>query len=241
MAFPINIFTTFSEGGYALYGKRWLESNLTNWPNANIRIYTDFNLEVNSKNVEVLNFNEIFPHHKEWQKEVLEHYNRFPEKGRVIGNKTVKFSYKGFCIYRETKLKRKDFTIWTDADTQTLKPVNINFQKLLYNKFLACQVEKSQQRNPHIESGILFFDSSKKETQEFGNLLEEFYNTNKLYSIKKPYDGYIIGKILRNNEMDFVDLNQGFNVTNKRSHKDETFLHPTLKEHFVHHIGAIKS
>ena len=237
---PINLFTTFSETGYDVYGKRWLDSVLTNWANANIRIYTDFDLQVNCSNVEVINFDDIFPHHKEWQNRVLEHYYRFPQKGKVIGNKTVKFSYKGFCIYRETKMQSEGFTIWIDADTQVLKPVNIDFYKLLNNKFLACQLEKSQQRNPHIESGILFFDSSKKETQEFGNLLEEFYNTNKLYSIKKPYDGYIIGKILRNNKIDFIDLNKEFNVTNKRSNKSETFLHPILKEHFIHYIGNNK-
>lgn len=241
MTFPINIFTTFSKGGYALYGKRWLESNLTNWPNAKITIYTDFDLEINHANVNVINFDDVFPYHKEWQKAVKEYFNRFPEKGRVIGNKTVKFSYKGFCIYRETQLNRKGMTIWTDADTQTLKPVKIDFQKLLENKFLACQVEKAQNNNPHIESGILFFNSNNPDTKNFGNMLEDFYNSDKLYTIKKPYDGYIIAKILKSNNMNFVDLNQNYNVLNKRSSKEETFLHPILKENFVHWIGQFKT
>jgi len=237
---PVNLFTTFSKGGYKQYGKRWLDSVAQYWPDANVKIYTDFDLQVDPS-IKVINFDEVFPDHSAFKTKVTNYYGHNLPKGPVIGNKTIKFSYKGFCIANELLTNNSGITVWTDADTQVLKNVDIDYTKLLNKQFLACQVEKARHANPHVESGILFFDSANSDSKRFGELLKDFYNTEKLFSIKKPYDGYIIGKILKSKNMNYVDLNENFNVTNKRSTAESTFLHPVLKEHFVHWIGNIKT
>lgn len=239
MTVPINVFTTFSESGYKEYGKRWLESMETNWPEANLTIYTDFDLQIN--NVKVIDFNTCFPHHQDFKHKILEKFKNKGHKGPGIGQKTVKFSYKAFCIAHELQINKAGFTIWSDGDVQVIRPVNIDFYSLLENKFLACQLENVNKNNLHIESGILFFNSYMNQTAKFGELLYNFYNTDKLFTIKKPYDGYVIAKILHQHNMPYVDLNADFNVKNKRSLKEETFLHPILNQHFVHWIGNDKN
>lgn len=208
-----------------------------NWSDATLRVYTDFDLQI--EGVEVIDFNKCFPHHSNLADKIIQKYNKGP-KGPVIGRKTVKFSYKAFCIANELQNNDSGMTVWADGDTQAIKKINIDFNELLENKFLACQLEKSNNNNPHIESGILFFNSDKEITKEFGKILEHWYNSDKLFTIKKPYDGYVIAKILRQNNLEFVDLNKGFNVIDKRSHKDDTFLHPILNENFIHWIGKVK-
>ena len=241
MITPVNVFTTFSASGYEVYGERWLNSMLDKWKNINITIYTDFDLQVNEPNVTIYNFDKIFPEHKNFQNKITKYFDSIPPKGPVIGRKTNKFSFKAFCIANELMTNKDGITVWTDADTQCIDLVDIDYNELLQDKFCACQVEKAGNRNPHIESGILFFDSRKQVSQDFGKLLYDFYNSDKIFSIKKPYDGYVIAKILYSNNLDFVDLNQNYNVDGKRSDKDATFLHPILKKHFVHWIGNIKS
>lgn len=236
---PVNVFTTCSKEGFYEYGERWLNSVRKYWPDSNKRIYTDFDLKLDN-DIEVINFNETFPNHETFKKTVLDFYSNKTPKGPIIGKKVIKFSYKAFCIAKELINNRKSYTIWTDADTQLKQPINIDFDELLQNKFLACQIEKKQNRNAHVESGILFFNSNNKLTNYFGELLYDFYTTNKLFTCKKPYDGYVIARILNDYNLNYIDLNEKYNVTNKRSTSDTTFLHPVLKNHFIHWIGDKK-
>jgi len=160
----------------------------------------------------------------------------------MIGKKTIKFSYKAFVIQHELKNNVEGYSIWTDADTETIKFVDINFGKLIgSNNFMACQMEKINERRGHVESGILFIDNTHEKTKNFARRLETFYNTRELFDIKKPYDGYVIAEILKMYNYPYKDLNDGFDIENKRSDKDETFLHPTLQEYFVHWIGTRKN
>jgi hypothetical protein len=147
---------------------------------------------------------------------------------------------KSFVINRELK-NSNGILIWLDGDVETLSKINIqDFKTILNGKFLACQTEKQQYKYPHIESGILIFDCSHPTTKIFQKKFEEYYYSNKILSMKKPYDGYVIGRVLKENDLDFVNLNKNFEIIGKMSTADTTFQHPFLKERFIHRIGQAK-
>jgi hypothetical protein len=236
----ITVVTTFSKDGYDLYGKRWIESLMRYLPsNDTVIIYTDFNLAAPADNFVIKQFDQEFLKHSEFKNRVLNFFNT-TEKYQGIGAKTIKFSYKAFVINKELK-ENKNILVWLDGDVETLDYItHDDFVKQLNLNFLACQTEKQTHRYPHIESGILIFDCLHPVTNLFQKQFQEYYYTDKLFKLKKPYDGYIIGKILKENNFAFTDFNQYIKVIGKNSSKDLTFQHPFLKSKFVHWIGQSK-
>lgn len=236
----LNLATTFNENGYKLYGKRWIESVAEYWPkNTNVRLYLDFEIPNLPNNFKIINFSKTFPHHTEVCDTISQQYKIGKAKG--IGLKTIKFSYKGFVIGNELKYNKGVF-VWADGDTETLNYVDSNKLKaLLQNNFLACQMEKPQSNQPHVESGFLLYDLKHNDTKLFEKHFNDYYCTNKLFSIKKPYDGYVIARVIKDLNLSYNDLNTGYNVLQKRSQANETFLHPYLKNHFIHRIGNNKN
>lgn len=237
----INLSTTFSKIHYEIYGRRWIESVIRYWPeDTNVTLYVDFELNNLPKNFTILNFDKEFPTHKNFVEKIKTFYNKSQNpKAFVVANKTIKFSYKSFVIANE--LTKGPYTIWLDADTETTDKINFNtLLSLLENKFLACQIELPKHRHSHVESGFLLFNSEHHHSILFQKEFYNFYNSKKIFSLKKPYDGYVIAKIIKDLGLDYIDLNKGFNVDKKRSDPGETFLHPYLNTHFIHKIGNNK-
>lgn len=235
----LNLATTFNENGYNQYGKCWIESVEQYWPkHTNVKLYLDFDIPNLPSNFKIINFSKTFPNHKEICNNISNRYTH--GKAQTIGIKTIKFSYKGFVIGNELK-KNKGLFIWADGDTETLEQIKEkDLITLLQDQFLACQMEKPQSNQPHVESGFLLYDLRHNNTRLFEKLFNEYYSTEKLFSIKKPYDGYVIARIIKELNLSYNDLNTGYNVLQKRSHADETFLHPYLNKHFIHRIGNNK-
>ena len=235
----ITVVTTFSEHGYHVYGNRWINSICKFWPESTkVIIYTDFALETPASNFTIKQFNEEFPDHNKFKEVILQTFNK-NEKSVSVANKTIKFSYKGFVICNELLNSDSKYLVWLDGDAETVKPIPTNLlNNLVSDKFLACQQEKNYQ---HVESGALFFNLYHPLAKEFANDFKEYYFNHKLVKLKKPYDGYVIADILKNTKYNYIDLNAGFNFQDKKSKKEDTFLHPLLKEHFVHWIGTAKA
>jgi hypothetical protein len=233
------VITTFSKEGYSVYGKRWIASVIKNWPaDTRVVIYTDFDLAAPADNFVIKQFDAEFPYHSEFKELVINNFTGV-EKAIGIGHKTIKFSFKGFVICKELLIAEGDYLVWLDGDAETINPITNNtLHDIVEDKFLACQQEKNFQ---HVESGVLFFNISHRLTKEFAIVLEEYYFNKKLFKLKKPYDGYVIADILKNKKYKYKDLNEQFKCQDKKSKKEDTFLHPLLKKHFVHWIGAVKA
>jgi len=234
----LKLITTFSKEGYELYGKRWINSVLKYWPSdTQIIVYVDFDLLPPAENFTIKNFENEFPDHQEFKKFIKSYYIN-SNKEIEVGNKTIKFSFKGFVIDNELSITTEKILVWLDGDVETTDYVSTTmFDDMLKGTFLACQQEKN---NKHTESGILVFDTSHNLASSFSKEFKNYYRNKQLTSIKKPYDGYIISTILKNQKYNYIDLNAGFNVTDKKSTKEDTFLHPILKSHFIHWIGIGK-
>jgi len=236
--------TTFSENGYNKYGKSWIESVKKYWsPDINVHLYLDFTVPNLPSNFKILSFKRNFSTiQKNLIERVNDHYKDSKGKGLVIKDKTIKFSHKMFVVLNEIKnVSLKNF-VWLDGDVETIDFVDKNFiLKINDGKFLGCQTEKQTHRYPHIESGILIFDLANQHVKQFYSLLKLFYTSEFLFKLKKPYDGYVIGYILKKYKFSFYDFNKGLKIVGKTSHADETFQHPLLQEKFVHNIGDRKN
>lgn len=237
------VATTFNQEGYRIYGKKWIESVAENWPiDTDVRLYVDFEIPNLPDNFKLISFKKTFPKHDELISQIKNYYANGNDKQNTIGRNTIKFSYKSMVIENETRNKKGLF-IWLDGDVTTISKIQSEkeFYDLLQDKFMACQVEKQNHKYPHIESGILIVNNSNQHSKDFNkNFLNYYSDIEKLSSLKKPYDGYVIGKVLRENKLDFVDLNGFRSVETKLSDKDKTFQHPFLKSRFVHNIGNSK-
>jgi hypothetical protein len=238
MTQKITVVTTFSKEGYSVYGKRWIDSVIKNWPiDTRVVIYTDFDLEAPADNFVIKQFDAEFPYHPRFKELVIRAFNK-DDKAIGIGHKTIKFSFKGFVICKELLTANGDYLVWLDGDAETINPVTKNtVRNIIEDNFLACQQEKNFQ---HVESGVLFFNTANILTAEFAKELEQYYFNKKFLKLKKPYDGYVIADILKNKKFIYRDLNSKFNFKDKKSKKEDTFLHPLLKSHFVHWIGTAK-
>jgi len=232
------VITTFSKQGYDVYGKRWINSVIKFWPtDTKVVIYTDFDLLAPADNFTIKQFDTEFPNHAVFKEQVTSKFSD-NDKAVNIGNKTIKFSYKGFVISKELLSATSGYLVWLDGDAETINNISTStLDSLVDNTFLACQQEKNFK---HVESGVLVFNASLKMTQEFAAEINDYYFNGKLFNLKKPYDGYVIADILKNNKYIYNNLNKEFNFQDKKSKKEDTFLHPLLKSNFVHWIGSVK-
>jgi hypothetical protein len=237
------LVTTFSEAAYYTYGKRWIESVNKFWPyDTKVVIYVDFEINSLPSNFVVKSFKKNFLDYQiQLKKRLDEKYKNTTEKNKIISQKTLQFSFKSYVIQNELHLKEDKIIVWLDSDVETISNINERvILKELDDKFLACQTEKQKYKYPHIESGILIFNTTKCETSHFQKEFFEYYTTDKIFKLKKPYDGYVIGRILIESHLDFKDFNSNIITIGKKSNQDETFLHPFLKKHFIHWIGDNK-
>lgn len=244
----INLATTFNEDGYYHYGQQWIDTIIKYWPEeTRVTLYVDFDIPELPDNFNIVSFSDTFPNHQEFAQNVKEHFTKkFPpnlqSKAINFSRLTIKFSHKALVIDRELTRNDAGYFVWLDGDVETCANITYaDVSNALGEKFLACQMERQGSRHPHVESGILIFNLLHKTTHEFQKKFNQYYYTDKLFEIRKPYDGYVIGAILKDNQFDYVDFNSKFAVPGLMSTKETTFLHPFLKQRFVHWIAESKN
>jgi hypothetical protein len=237
------VITTFSEQGYNVYGKRWIESVIQNWPeDIRVVVYIDFDLAEPADNFLIKQFDAEFPYHPEFKKKIYSHYEwkwsdtiKYP----VIKEKTVKFSYKSFVIIDQLEKSTDNYLIWLDGDVETLSKIVPEDFDFLGDNFLACQKEILNRGKCHIESGFLLFNLNHPIRKQFTEEFKKLYYDLELLNFKKPYDGFLLAHVIENLKVTIFDFNYG-NISGLQSSKDSTFQHPFLKERFIHRIGVDK-
>lgn len=249
----VNLATTFNEDGYRLYGKKWIETVSKFWPETvTVTLYTDVDIPDLPSNFTVKSFSDSFPEHPEFIERVSTYFDEAARnspdytlrvKAPHFSELTIKFSHKAFVIERELTRTDADIFIWLDGDVETIANIKeTDFKNILKDRFLACQAEKANTLHLHIESGILIFNLTHKLTKRFTEQLTDFYHTDRLFNVRKPYDGFVIGRILRNNKkLKYIDFNSWRKDLALTSKRGTTFLHPFLRRRFVHWIAGSKN
>ena len=228
--------TSFNKNGYELYGKDWIKSflKISNYYNkfkAKI-YYQDFKPDIHRPNLLWENFYDI-PNHKEWVEEFLNKSNHTD----YVKTMTIRFSHKAFVINYALNYNGDQYVIWLDGDCIFNNTEYDNFpENILNKKFLACQVENAKDLN-HIESGILIFDRKHKDTKIFNNAFRKLYDIDNIIQMGEPFDGFVIFKTLLQTNLDFVNLNEVHGNGGIQSDPTQTFLHPEIKQKFIHNIG----
>lgn len=227
--------TTFSQRGYNDHGKYWIETFIKNTSDVNAVIFVDFELYISDPRITILNFNDVIPEHKIW----VDKFNSFlfnDDREKRLG---IKFSYKSFVMmYALDHIS--EYVVWLDSDCVFKQNSYANFaQAVLDNKFISVQVDKVAindwwKTEDHVESGIVIFDMDHPDKDTFSNRFKRLYEPNCMSEMTKPYDGFVIMNACR--EVQFVDLLPP-NYTIMGLDPNLTFIHPELKERFIHNIG----
>ena len=234
----IKFITTFSEIGYNLYGKTWINSFIDNVKDDNITadIYVDSHINVKSDKVKVINYGLTIPHHDDWCKQFESRYSN--NHGIYAKKMGVRFSYKSFVMMHALENNKDCYVIWLDGDCIFKENQDFSHfpQDLLNNSAIACQREHNG-GNDHIESGIIIFDVDHDDTKLFKNNFKENYKIENIITMNSPYDGFIVCKSIDQSQIKYVDLNIGYGRVGIQSDPNETFLHPEINKRFHHNIG----
>jgi len=237
----VKFITTFSRYGYLVYGKKWIDSFLSqtkNYENISATIYIDNmhqseidKLSIKNK-LQILNYNTEIPQHNLW----LETFERVSKHNNHVKTLCKKFSFKSFVIFNSLEKINSGYVIWLDADCIFQ---NSNFeqfpQNILDNKFIACQIEKGTN---HVESGFIAFDAEHQDKKIFVDKMKSFYlDESKINSFGELYDGFVIYRTLNNTRIDKVDLNRDYGLGGVQSDPNRTFLNPEIGDRFYHNIG----
>lgn len=134
----ISVCTTFHQAGYEKYGKKMIQSFLTNWP-ADITLYVyaeDCVVEETAPNLVVLNLHEVSPElvkfKEKWRGvpkangDVSADPIRSKRKDSGKGFKwdAVRFSHKVYSIFHCAKICKTDILFWMDADMICHSPID---------------------------------------------------------------------------------------------------------------------
>jgi hypothetical protein len=231
---PIKFITTFSQNGYDLYGKQWLETFSANVKEQDITVdlYIDFPLKVLDNRINIIDYNIAIPNHKDWLNEFSSLF-----KGIMYNKKmAMRFSYKSFVMQHALKNNSDCYIIWLDGDC-IFKPNQTysDLSNILDTKFIAVQREHNGGHD-HCESGFVLFDVDHKDKEQFLTTFIETYKLNNIINESSPYDGFMIYKSLIN--IEYVDLNENYGKGGIQSDPSCTFLNPILQSRFIHNIGV---
>jgi mannosyltransferase OCH1-like enzyme len=234
----ILFFTTFNENGYDLYGESWIKSwiKLANvFPSIKAKIYYEGKkpIKYTHPNLTILNFSKEIPEHKIWKEQFLKATTHAEDVKRM----TIRFSFKSFVIQHALLNNSNQFIIWLDGDCIFKLSDYEGFpENVLNQKFLACQVEENWDLN-HVESGILIFDGNHNDKNTFVDRFRKNYSIEELVPMGQPYDGFVIYRSLLMSKLDYVNLNAEYGKGGIQSDPNLTFLHPEIKNKFIHNIG----
>lgn len=237
----ITFVTTFNDSGYNLYGKKWIESFVTNAASQSKNIkavvyYQDTNIEEfkDTPSIEFIDFNEVFPNHIEW----IQKFNSSSGHNKAIKASSIRFSHKAKVIAHAMQRANSEYLIWLDADCVMHEADYRNFpENVLDEEFLACQLENVKEGHHHIESGILIFNLKHENRSQFSKELFDYYESFKLTNLSEPYDGFVIYRVLYENDISFIDLNENSSTNGIQSCPTKTFLNEKIKDMFTHNIG----
>lgn len=231
-------FTTFSESGYKIYGKTWVDGFIKNSPkNSKAVIYVDFPLEINHERITIINYHDAIPYQTSFKSKMLTLVGTHPKWHPHIVIMSIKFSYKALVIIDMLSKNNEDYIVWLDGDCEFLSNYLENFaENLIGDKLAGMQLEHEGQL--HVESGILIFNTKHKQKNLLLEKYKEMYYGLRILDLVEPYDSWAFGRVLTENSLDIVNLNENYGIKEGRqSDPNLTFLHPEIKKRFRHNIG----
>lgn len=234
---PIKFITTFSNSGYHVYGKKWIDSfveKTQKYPNIVAKIYVNGmdTSSITQDKIEVVDFDLNIPQHKEW----LRLFNSQSIHDQWNKDLAIKFAFKSFVMLTELKQTTEGYVIWLDADCVFMDDDFDGWPEyLLNNTFVACQREHGSE---HVESGIIIFDAEHQDKQKYIDKFESLYMLPEEFNnFGQFFDGFAVGRTLNITNIHYIDLNKNYGIDGIQSDPNCTFLNPEIRRRFIHNIG----
>lgn len=234
------VITTFGKTGYSLYGRNFIESFLTHWPeNIKLTVYKeDWDEDKINPRIEYLDIDDQIPEvngfrdHCSREISELEKYDRNSKRINWY-NKAIRWSFKSLVIWKELQRKDSQYIVWLDGDVTTLqRPKEDIAELLLKGSAFASQMEHVKGM-PHCETGIAVFDCSHDQCLSIVDRLREGYIDNKVLTLEKPWDGFWFAEMVKRG-ISFSDMNKD------RSGSGKTFTNRYLFKVLEHNVGNKK-
>jgi hypothetical protein len=224
----IRLVSTFSDAGYNVYAKHFVES-CKKYIDKNIElfIYKD-NVSFDSPlNFTVLNLEQVCPN-------LVEFKNRNKDKTfKDYRWDAVRFSHKVYATVHATK-GDIDYLIWLDSDTEIYNNISVQyFLKFLPKDSFVGYIG----RDGASETGFLIFDMKHPAATEFFDRYQWYYDTDAVYTKAECHDAFIFDIVRK----EFEDLGKikSYNVSPVGANKGH--FNAAFDGYMVHYKGDDKS
>lgn len=252
------VVTTFHEGKFTEYGRKMIDSFCYFWPKeVDLYVYVEGTIPQNDvENVHYINLlsscpnlvkfkakykNDPIANGKGKGQSAFGHKRPNKIKSKWQGKDTylfdaVRFSHKSFCQIHAAQNIDADVMIWLDADTITFAKVT---QELLESLLpIDHYVSYLGRPGKYTECGFMAYDLRNPNNIEFMKSWEEFYITDKIFSLGEWHDCEVFDKVRERMEQEGKIKNHNLNVNKVSAHP---FVNSILGTFMDHLKGGRKS
>lgn len=194
----MRIVSSFSQEGWELYGRQFVESTLKHWPGELWVYYEGEKPDIKHDKLVLKDLFEV-PGCVQY----LETMNTLPIFQGVINNTRYyqldihKFCRKMFALV-DAASDYKGQLFWLDADTQTFKDIpEAMLEGFLENTFM-CYMDRP---GFHSCASFVGWDNSHPVAGQWWAMLYDFYMSGKVFTQKEWHDSYILDVLREDNSI----------------------------------------
>lgn len=191
-----NVFSTFSPEAYHIYGEKFIQTFLEYWPE-DIKLYLYYNGTTKINNSRI-----IYSREPEEQIEFAKRGMHIKQDDFYRG--ATRFSHKAFAIINHLEKNIDRYNIWLDADSITVKNIDINWLHTLKSGSSCISVLMRNTRA--IESGFILTDNKHVDYKTFLNIYSEIYRKDEIYRLPEWHDGYVLTYVIKKFKIPYFDL-----------------------------------
>jgi len=235
----MNVITSFSEKGYEMYGKRFVETFLEHWPESSkLTIYAETPLKIDNDRVEVV---DLFKYEG-----VTDFLSRIQNSDKIYqgvrpgkdkdGKQVDMYDYRydayRFCrkVFAMTEFasRTEGKFMWLDADiiTHTDVPETLLDDILPDDKFTAYLGREWA----HSETGFIAFNMKHEQAALFMGAFDNAYKSGSFRFLGEWHDCYVFDMIRELLDIEAVDLAEGM-------HMEHPFVNTVLGKYMDHLKG----
>jgi len=196
----IVVFTSMNENGWEVYGRRFLESFLLNWPaEVRLRIYAEgFTPDVENPRVEIVDFDRVVGTKILSLSKLKE---RVFQRAGIVAipgyrHEVIKFSKKALVIAHEVRTASNNYSIWLDSDVISIRKISIS------NLVEICDVRNDdvfcsylRRYGTHTESGFLGFNTRHPLAADFFDRYEQIYLSGGVFHLEGWTDCHVFDAV----------------------------------------------
>lgn len=197
------IITGMSNEYYDLIGKEMISSWLKFWPeNFSLEIYTEDKLKIKNPRIRITSLDTMDSMYHEFQSTETKKFN---ERSKIFAKKAWPIMLN--LNENEGKL------IWVDADVITIGEITEDYlNSLIGPDDFSSHIGVYQSEYYSVETGFFIIDRTNKFKKMFLENYKNIYYNRDFSDMKKPFDGDVFGKVIRNLNLDpefrFNELNK---------------------------------